>query len=110
MLRIQRPRRAFVALIAAAGLTLSACGTTEDSGDGGEAATGGGGEAACDLTLAFFGPQTGPAAGLGAPIINGAQLAIDQYNADAECEVAFEKIDSQGSPDQAPSLATEAAG
>ena len=73
-------------------------------------ASGGSGEAACDLTLAFFGPQTGPAAGLGAPIINGAQLAIDQYNADADCEVAFDKIDSQGSPDQAPSLATEAAG
>ena len=62
------------------------------------------------MTLAFFGPQTGPAAGLGAPIINGAQLAIDQYNADAECEVGYEQIDSQGSPDQAPSLATEAAG
>ena len=36
--------------------------------------------------------------------------AIDQYNADADCEVGYEQIDSQGSPDQAPSLATEAAG
>ncbi|WP_051204205.1 MULTISPECIES: branched-chain amino acid ABC transporter substrate-binding protein [Nocardioides] len=108
MLRTTRPKRAVIALIATAGLTLSACGTT-DSGDGGdnEASSGG---AACDLTLAFFGPQTGPAAGLGEPIINGAQLAIDQYNEDAECEVAYEQIDSQGSPDQAPSLATEAAG
>lgn len=109
MLRTTRPKRAVIALIAAAGLTLSACGTTDD-GDGGDANGGGDGEAACDLTLAFFGPQTGPAAGLGAPIINGAKLAIDQYNEDAECEVAFEQIDSQGSPDQAPSLATEAAG
>ncbi len=109
MLHTSRPKRAIVALIATAGLALSACGTTDD-GDGGGSSSGGDGGAACDLTLAFFGPQTGPAAGLGEPIINGAQLAIDQYNADAECEVGYEKIDSQGSPDQAPSLATEAAG
>jgi branched-chain amino acid transport system substrate-binding protein len=108
MLRTTRPKRAVVALIAVAGLALSACGTT-DSDDGGDA-SGGDGGAACDLTLAFFGPQTGPAAGLGEPIINGAQLAIDQYNEEAECEVAYEQIDSQGSPDQAPSLATEASG
>jgi len=99
-----------VAVAAVAGLVLSACGTTEDGGDDGGSSGGGGGGAACDLTLAFFGPQTGPAAGLGEPIINGAQLAIDQYNEDADCEVTYEQIDSQGSPDQAPSLATEAAG
>jgi branched-chain amino acid transport system substrate-binding protein len=109
MLRNTRPKRAVVALIAVAGLTLSACGTT-DSGDSGGSEASSGGGAACDLTLAFFGPQTGPAAGLGEPIINGAQLAIDQYNKDADCEVKYDKIDSQGSPDQAPSLATEAAG
>ncbi|WP_426244252.1 branched-chain amino acid ABC transporter substrate-binding protein [Nocardioides sp. LHG3406-4] len=108
MTRSKKHVRALAALIATAGLTLSACGTTDDGGDGG----GGGGSdsAACDVTLAFFGPQTGPAAGLGEPIINGAQLAIDQYNEDADCEVGFDKIDSQGSPDQAPSLATEAVG
>lgn len=94
------------AATAAAALVLSACGTTDDEGGDGGA---GDGEAACDVTLAFFGPGTGPAAGLGAPIIDGAKLAIDQYNEDAECEVAFEEIDSQGSPDQAPSLATNAA-
>ena len=99
-----------VAVAAVAGLVLSACGTTDDGGDDDGGSSGGGGGAACDLTLAFFGPQTGPAAGLGEPIINGAQLAIDQYNEDADCEVTYEQIDSQGSPDQAPSLATEAAG
>ena len=112
MLRTTRPKRAVIALIATAGLTLSACGTTDSGDDGGgdDTAAGGGGGAACDQTLAFFGPQTGPAAGLGEPIIQGAQLAIDEYNADAECEVAYELIDSQGSPDQAPSLATALAG
>lgn len=105
MIRSNKSWRA-VAATAAALLVLSACGTTDDDEPTGN---GGDGEAACDLTLAFFGPKTGPAAGLGAPIINGAKLAIDQYNEDAECEVAFEEIDSQGSPDQAPSLATNAA-
>ncbi|WP_436698247.1 branched-chain amino acid ABC transporter substrate-binding protein [Nocardioides sp. BYT-33-1] len=91
----------------ALGLSLTACGTTDDN-DGGDA--GGGGDAACDLKLAFFGPETGPAAGLGKPIIQGAQLAVDQYNEDADCEVELVKYDSQGSPDEAPSLATEVAG
>lgn len=93
------------AAIVVAGLALTGCGTTE--GGNGNAGTG---EGECDVTLAFFGPQTGPAAGLGKPIIQGAQLAIDEYNADADCKVEYEQIDSQGSPDQAPSLATEAAG
>ena len=90
------------------GLAMSACGTTDDDDGNGDSAGGDG--AACDVSLAFFGPETGPAAGLGQPIIQGAQLAIDEYNADAECEVGYELYDSQGNPDQAPSLATEAAG
>ena len=112
MIRTTRSWRITAAAIAA-GLTLAACGTTEEEGGEDTGATGnggGGGEAACEVTLAFFGPQTGPAAGLGEPIINGARLAVDQYNKDADCPVEFELIDSQGSPDQAPSLATEAAG
>jgi branched-chain amino acid transport system substrate-binding protein len=108
MIRTTRSWRIAAAAVAA-GLTLAACGSTDDDG-GGDSDNAGGGGAACDVSLAFFGPQTGPAAGLGQPIIQGAQLAIDQYNADAECEVGYELIDSQGSPDQAPSLATEAAG
>jgi branched-chain amino acid transport system substrate-binding protein len=109
---MHRPSRTWRTLTAVAvtGLFLAACGTTDDDGGEEDTAGGGDGEAACDVTLAFFGPQTGPAAGLGAPIIDGAQLAVDQYNAEAECPVNFELIDSQGSPDQAPALATEAAG
>jgi branched-chain amino acid transport system substrate-binding protein len=110
MIRTTRSWRVAAAAVAA-GLTLAACGTTDDGGGNDDtSAAGDGGSAACDLTLAFFGPQTGANAGLGEPIINGAQLAIDEYNADAECPVEYELIDSQGSPDQAPSLATEAAG
>ena len=108
MIRSSRSWQA-VAVAAVAGLVLSACGTTEDNGDSGGSG-GSGGDAACDLKLAFFGPETGPAAGLGKPIIQGAQLAVDQYNEDADCEVELTNFDSQGSPDEAPALATEVAG
>lgn len=90
-------------LIAGVGLaaaSLTSCGTTSDNGATGDD---------CDVKIAFFGPETGPAAGLGKPIIQGAQLAIDQYNEDADCEVEYVKYDSQGSGDEAPSLATDAA-
>ena len=102
-----------VAVAAVAGLVLTACGTTEDDSESAGGGSGGGSgssEAACDLKLAFFGPETGPAAGLGKPIIQGAELAVDQYNDEAECEVELVNYDSQGSPDEAPSLATEVAG
>ncbi|AIY17238.1 Branched-chain amino acid ABC transporter, amino acid-binding protein [Pimelobacter simplex] len=88
----------------ALGLTMTACGTTKEDGKGG------GSDAACDLKLAFFGPETGDAAGLGKPIIQGAKLAVDQYNADADCKVELVKYDSQGSPDAAPGLARDVVG
>jgi branched-chain amino acid transport system substrate-binding protein len=91
-------------------LVLTACGTTEDSGSDNGSGNGGGSDAACDLKLAFFGPETGPAAGLGKPIIQGMELAVNQYNEDADCEVEKVNFDSQGSPDEAPALATEVAG
>ncbi|HEY0642847.1 MAG TPA: ABC transporter substrate-binding protein, partial [Nocardioides sp.] len=107
MIRSSRSWQA-VAVAAVAGLVLTACGTTEDSGnDSGSSSSG---DAACDLQLAFFGPETGPAAGLGKPIIQGAELAVNQYNEDADCEVKLTNFDSQGSPDEAPALATEVAG
>jgi branched-chain amino acid transport system substrate-binding protein len=110
MIRTTKPWRA-AAAIAATTLVLSACGSTADSSGGDEAASGDGGSAACDKEIAFFGALTGPAAGLGQQILLGVQLAVDQYNADnADCEVKLDQIDSQGNPDQAPSLATEAAG
>lgn len=88
------------AVVLTLGLAMTACGTTDDKE---------GGDAACDLKLAFFGPQTGDAAGLGKPIIQGAQLAVDQYNKDADCDVKLVLKDSQGSPDAAPALASDVA-
>ena len=100
MFRSNKSMRAIAALVATAGLTLSACGTTDDEPDGAAAA-----ETAptATLKLAFMGALTGPAAGLGIAAVNGAELAIDQYNEEhADCDVEFVKSDSQGDPKQAP--------
>ena len=61
------------------------------------------------LTLAFFGAQTGDAANLGINESNGAQLAVNQYNAKKpKVAVKLVKFDSQGDPAQAPALAQKA--
>jgi branched-chain amino acid transport system substrate-binding protein len=91
-----------VAAVAAAGFALTACGTTASSSDEGSADGG----PACDLTIAFMGALTGPAAGLGIAAVNGAELAVDQYNEEhPDCKVTFTKNDSQSDPKQAPGVA-----
>jgi branched-chain amino acid transport system substrate-binding protein len=63
--------------------------------------------AACGLELGFFGALTGDNAGLVVPEQQGAQLAIDQYNAaHSNCTVTLSSSDSQGDPTKAPGLAT----
>ena len=102
MFRSNKSMRAIAALLATAGLTLSACGTTDDdpeSSDGGDGPN-------CDAKIAFMGALTGPAAGLGIAAVNGAELAILQYNEEhADCDVEFVKSDSQSDPKQAPGVA-----
>jgi len=106
MIRTTRSWRV-AAAAAAAGLTLAACGSTEDSGDGGDSASASG-EPACDLKIAFMGALTGPAAGLGIAAVNGAELAIEQYNEEnSDCPVEFVKQDSQSDPEQAPGVAKD---
>ncbi|MFM7411247.1 MAG: branched-chain amino acid ABC transporter substrate-binding protein, partial [Actinomycetota bacterium] len=62
-------------------------------------------------SLAFFGALSGDAGNLGQNIKKGAELAVAQFNAaNAGCQVTLKEFDSQGSPDQAPALATEAIG
>ena len=61
--------------LVAAALALSACGGT--TGDGDSAS----GDKACDLKIGFFGALTGDAANLGINIKNGAELAVNEYNA-----------------------------
>src|SRR5262245_138927 len=73
-----------------------------------EASTGGTG-AGCPvsgLKIGFFGALSGDNAGLVQPSRNGAQMALDKYNAaHADCKVALQDYDSQGSADKASGLA-----
>ncbi|RZU77117.1 branched-chain amino acid transport system substrate-binding protein [Micromonospora kangleipakensis] len=90
--------------VAITALVFSGAACKADSGN--EA---GGGKAACDLKIGFFGPLTGDAAGLGIHMRNGAKLAIDQYNKDnADCKVNLAEYDSQGDPAKAAPLAQQA--
>ena len=96
------------AILATAALGLSACGGTSDEGGDGSSPSEGA-QAACDLKLGFMGALTGPVAGLGIPIEQGAELAIDQYNdKNPDCQVGLEKYDTQGDPTQAGPLARQA--
>jgi branched-chain amino acid transport system substrate-binding protein len=99
-----------VAVAAVAGLALTACGTTEDSGS--DASSGsssdGGTSELCGKSLAFLGALTGDAGALGQNMVGGIQLALDEHNKDnADCKVELKTFDSQGSPDNAPGLATQ---
>ncbi|GAB3445859.1 branched-chain amino acid ABC transporter substrate-binding protein [Phycicoccus ginsengisoli] len=90
--------------VVAAALALSACGGTS----GGTSSAGGGGKA-CDYKVGFFGALTGDAANLGINIKNGAELAVNQYNAKhSDCKVTLVSFDSQGDPAIAPGLAQKA--
>jgi len=62
----------------------------------------------CGLELATFGALTGASGSFGSYIRDGAQLAVDQYNAKNKgCEVTLKPFDSEGSPDKAPGLARQ---
>ena len=102
-----------LALLFAAALVLGACGDdggdeTEDETD--EETSGSASGVECDgLALAFFGDLTGANANLGKNMINGAKVAIEEFNeANPDCEVELKDFDSQGSGDQAPGLAQQA--
>jgi branched-chain amino acid transport system substrate-binding protein len=100
---MKRTRTAVIAvavLIGAVG--LAACGS---GGSGG----GGGAADANTVKIGFLGDLTGPNSGLGIPPRNGAQLAIDEYNAtNPPKKIEYVLYDSQGTPDQAVPLATKA--
>lgn len=81
-------------VVAAGALTIGGVACADDTDNGG----GGGGD---EVTLAFVGAQTGPNRQLGINISNGAQIAIDEYNAnDPEVKVNLKKYDTQGAEDQ----------
>lgn len=84
-----------VAVSAALALSAVACGDGDsDSGNGNE------------ITIGFMGDLTGENSGLVIPPKQGAQLAIEQYNAtNPKVKIKFKTYDSQGKPEQATTLA-----
>ena len=97
---------ATIALGAALALGMSACGGDGDEAGGGG---GGGGEAPSSVTIGFMGDLTGENAGIVIPPRNGAQLAIDEYNAtNPKVKITLKPYDSQAKPEQAVPLAKQA--
>ena len=102
-------RRAFprglMAAAAISALVLSACGS-DDNGGGG---TGGGGNQAASVKIGFMGDLTGENSGIVIPPRNGAQMAIDEYNAtNPATKIELKLYDSQAAPEQATALAQQA--
>jgi len=97
-----------LALVAASGLALSACGSTDDN-TGGSGGSGGSDKSAyCGKNLAFMGALTGDAGALGQNMVGGIELALKEWNdKNSDCQINLKKFDSQGSPDTAPGLATQ---
>ncbi|TYK48448.1 branched-chain amino acid ABC transporter substrate-binding protein [Actinomadura decatromicini] len=87
------------ALAVSAVLALSAVACGGDDKDSG----GGGGD---EVTIGFMGDLTGENSGLVIPPWQGAQLAVEQYNAtNPKVKIKLKKYDSQGKPEQATTLA-----
>src|SRR3954471_13399731 len=101
-----RKRLLATAAVLAGALVLSACGGGGGSSTGGGGSSGGGGAA---LKIGFMGDLTGENSGIVIPPRNGAQLAIDEYNATNPAnKIELVPYDSQGSADQAVPLVTKA--
>lgn len=98
-----RPNLRIAAALAAAGLALTACGSSNSSSS---SATGG--SADCGKKLAFLGATTGPAGALGLNMVGGIKLALDEYNkANPSCKISVQVFDSQGDATKATPLATQ---
>src|SRR3954463_15848285 len=96
-----------LAAVSAAGLALTACGSTGSSNSSASSSS----AVFSGQTIAFLGATTGPNGALGQNMVGGIKLALDDYNkANSDCTVAFKPFDSQGDPDQATTLATEIVG
>ena len=92
------------AAVGAAGLALSACGSTSSS----TSTAGSSSNCTSGQKIAFLGATTGPAGALGQNMVGGIKLALSEYNkAHSDCQVSLEAFDSQGDPVKATPLATK---
>ncbi|WP_125775556.1 branched-chain amino acid ABC transporter substrate-binding protein [Antribacter gilvus] len=91
------------ALTLAVALTASACGTVETGGGGG-----GGTEGECAIKVGVMGALSGANAGIVIPSVNGAKLALKEYQeTDPECAVELIEFDTEGDPAKATPVATQ---
>jgi branched-chain amino acid transport system substrate-binding protein len=92
--------------VAAAGLALSACGSTASS-----SSASGSSDCTSGQNLAYLGATTGDYGALGQNMVGGIKLALDDYNTkNPDCKVGVKVFDSQGDPDKATPLATQIVG
>lgn len=100
-----RPNLRIFAALAAAGLALTACGSSNSSST---ASGGGGSNPDCGKNLAFLGATTGPAGALGLNMVGGIKLALaDNTKANPDCKIGVKVFDSQGDATKATPLATQ---
>ena len=95
------------AVIAAAGLALTACGSSNSSSSTATGGSSSGASCTSGQKIAFLGATTGPYGALGQNMVGGIKLALDSYNkAHADCKLTLKVFDSQGNPTKATPLAT----
>lgn len=101
MSRSTRSRWRLLAALLALGLVAAACGSDDD---GDTAADEGGDKTdATHYSIAYVGAKTGPDANLGINALNGAKLAVDEFNAENDdIQIDLKEFDTQGDPAQAP--------
>jgi branched-chain amino acid transport system substrate-binding protein len=96
-----------LAALAAAGLALTACGST-DSSSATASDTGGSSNCKQGQKIAFLGATTGDYGALGLNMVGGIKLALDEYNKKhSDCTIGLQEFDSQGDPTKATPLATK---
>jgi branched-chain amino acid transport system substrate-binding protein len=101
-----RPNLRIFAALAAAGLALTACGSSNSS-----SSTTASGGAGCGKNLAFLGATTGSSGALGLNMVGGIKLALADYTkANPNCKIGVKVFDSQGDPTKATPLATQIVG
>ena len=96
-----------LAALAAAGLALTACGSTSSSSSTAASSS----DCTAGQKIAFLGATTGDAGALGLNMVGGIKLALDDYNkAHPDCTIDLQVFDSQGNPEKATPLATQIVG
>jgi branched-chain amino acid transport system substrate-binding protein len=100
-----------LAAVAAAGLALTACGSTASSTPAASGGSSGGTSCTAGQNLAFLGATTGDAGALGLNMVGGIKLALDEYNKKhPDCTIGLKVSDSQGDATKATPLATKIVG